>query len=61
MLVDEKAEYIPLRLWLDGKEIEESIIDFKIGIENDLEQLSNLLGVDLVLMVITPKKVIETS
>lgn len=55
MIVDEIAEYTPLSSWIKGKKIDEGIIDFKHGIENDLEQLSKLLGVDLVIMTVRPK------
>lgn len=56
MIADEIAKYTPLRTWMKGKEIDESIIDFKTGIENDLEQLSQLLGIDLVIMTMQPIK-----
>jgi len=56
ILVDEMAEYIPLRSWIKEKEFEDGIVDFKYGIENDLEQLSKLLGIDLVIMAIKPRK-----
>lgn len=61
MIVDDTAEYTPLRLWLNGKNFDEDIIDFKISIENDLEQLSHLLEIDLVIMSISPKNKLLSS
>lgn len=55
MLTDEVAEYTPLGKWIKRKDISEGILDFKNGIENDLEQLSKLLGTDLVIMAVRPK------
>jgi len=54
MFTDEIAEYVPLNSWMRERKFEEGIRDFKIGIENDLEQLSKLLGIDLVIMAIKP-------
>jgi len=55
-LTDEMAYYTPLNTWIKRRDIEEGTMDFKIGIENDLEQLSKILGVDLVIMAIKPRK-----
>ena len=43
-------EYITLKQWVKDKKLDESILDYKTSIENDLEQLSHLLGIDLVIM-----------
>lgn len=56
ILTDETTEYVPLNTWMKRRNIEEGIMDFKNGIENDLEQLSKLLGTELVIMA---KRTIE--
>lgn len=55
-LTDEMAYYIPLNTWIKRRYIEENTLDFMTGIENDMEQLSKILGVDLVMMAIKPRK-----
>ena len=50
MTEDVSQEYIPIKQWLKDKKFDESILDFKTSIENDLEQLSHLIGADLVIM-----------
>lgn len=55
-LTDEVAKYIPLNTWIKRRYVEEGTMYFKTGIENDLEQLSKILGVDLVIMAIKPKR-----
>lgn len=56
MIADKIAEYIPLRSWIKEKEFDDGIVDFEYGLENDLDQLSKLLGIDLVIMAIKPRK-----
>ena len=52
MITDGIAEFTPLRTWINGKEIDDGVLEFTHDIENDLEELSKLLGVDLVIMAI---------
>jgi len=55
IIADETAEFTPLNSWIKRREIDGGTIDFKNGIENDLEQLSKLLGTELVIMTVRPK------
>jgi hypothetical protein len=46
------AKYVPLNTWIKKHKIKKSdVISFVDGLENDVRELSNILGFDVILAV----------